>query len=711
MANIKKVISVSADTKQAQQEFDLLERNIKEADEQIVKLERNILNLQKAQAKEGKGSIRYKELGDQIKATNLRLKEEKMDLKELKREKQKNTEATKKQTDANKAQGSSMGLLNKLTGGLAGRMQSAYKSIVTATQGMKALKVVLMASGIGALVVVIGSLIAAFKRSEEGQDKFRKIMGIIGAVTNQVMDVFANLGTTIINAFSNPLESLQKLRDAIVQNIVNRFKALLDTIGFVGKGLKQLFAGEFRAAMNTGKKAVSSMADTFTGVENTIGKTTEAVKEFAKETEKEMKQAGQIADMRAAAHKMERDLQVDVAEGRRQINDLRLQAEDREKFSATERIALLREAQAIEDELANKQIKAKQLVIDALKQEHAMGLTTKESKDELAKLEAELINLDTRKLRGQRLLQTQITTALNQEKQQKAEAIAQEKEQLQGLEDFKRTLREAEADTLAEEHALQLEDNQIKFDELQAQLLEQRELGLLTEEEFEMYKAQIQLERKKATDALIIQQAKETEEELEKVRKKDLDDQIKIAVEEENIRQAKLGQAKGLIKGLSAIAELGGKKSKALAIAGIVVDQISSASQTISNLGIANAKAVAASPLTAGQPFVALNTINAVASIAAGLAGAKKSIASLKSNTPNPSGQNPPPDPPAPSSVSADSTPEPQSPNFSTIGTAGGNQIAEALSNQQPVQAFVVSNDVTSAQSLDRNIVDSATIG
>ena len=157
----------------------------------------------------------------------------------------------------------------------------------------------------------------------------------------------------------------------------------------------------------------------------------------------------------------------------------------------------------------------------------------------------------------------------------------------------------------------------------------------------------------------------------------------------------------------------GGKKSKALAIAGIVVDQISSASQTISNLGIANAKSVAASPLTAGQPMVAINTISAIGSIAAGLSGARKAIANLKSNKQSPEGTSAPPARSAApsSSVAASETPSPQTPTFGTLGGGGEIAIAEALGNQAPVQAYVVSNDVSSAQSLDRNIVNQATIG
>ena len=50
-------------------------------------------------------------------------------------------------------------------------------------------------------------------------------------------------------------------------------------------------------------------------------------------------------------------------------------------------------------------------------------------------------------------------------------------------------------------------------------------------------------------------------------------------------------------------------------------------------------------------------------------------------------------------------------PTFNVVGTSGQNQIAQSLGNQQPVRAFVVSNDVSTAQALDRNIVKTATIG
>ena len=46
------------------------------------------------------------------------------------------------------------------------------------------------------------------------------------------------------------------------------------------------------------------------------------------------------------------------------------------------------------------------------------------------------------------------------------------------------------------------------------------------------------------------------------------------------------------------------------------------------------------------------------------------------------------------------------------VGATGTNQLADAIGSQMgaPVQAYVVSGDVTTSQSLERNIVESATL-
>ena len=67
----------------------------------------------------------------------------------------------------------------------------------------------------------------------------------------------------------------------------------------------------------------------------------------------------------------------------------------------------------------------------------------------------------------------------------------------------------------------------------------------------------------------------------------------------------------------------------------------------------------------------------------------------------------------APTSTGGRPAAEPLPPAFNIVGASGTNQLAEAIGGQaqQPVKAYVVSNDVSTAQELDRNIVEGASIG
>jgi len=55
----------------------------------------------------------------------------------------------------------------------------------------------------------------------------------------------------------------------------------------------------------------------------------------------------------------------------------------------------------------------------------------------------------------------------------------------------------------------------------------------------------------------------------------------------------------------------------------------------------------------------------------------------------------------------------PAAPSFNVVGNSGTNQLAQVMSNKgmPPVQAYVVASNVTTAQSLNRNIVSNATLG
>ena len=160
------------------------------------------------------------------------------------------------------------------------------------------------------------------------------------------------------------------------------------------------------------------------------------------------------------------------------------------------------------------------------------------------------------------------------------------------------------------------------------------------------------------------------------------------------------------------LSQLAGK-NKALAIAGIIISQAASIGQIVANTGIANAKAVAASPVTFGQPWVAINTISAGLSIASTIASAVKSIqqinqaASQAGVTGGGGGGSvsAAPNIPAPRVAGA------AAPEIQTTGGQNPNtQLAETLNKAQaPLKAYVVSGDVSSQQALDRRTSRAAT--
>jgi hypothetical protein len=104
------------------------------------------------------------------------------------------------------------------------------------------------------------------------------------------------------------------------------------------------------------------------------------------------------------------------------------------------------------------------------------------------------------------------------------------------------------------------------------------------------------------------------------------------------------------------------------------------------------------------MPFVAINTVKAALSIGATLASAKKSISAITSNSKNPSGSSP-----SPSGGGGGGA---QPPAFNVVGASGETQLADAIGSQtqRPSKSYVVANDVTTAQEMDRNIIEGASI-
>jgi hypothetical protein len=353
---------------------------------------------------------------------------------------------------------------DKLTGGLVSKFKGFAGALKGVSLGFKSIGTAIAATGLGALVLVISSLAAAFKSSEEGQNKFAKIMGVIGALTGNLVDLLADLGEKLIWVFENPKQALNDLGELIKENLVNRFEGLTELIPQLGKAINLLFKGEFAEAGKTAADAVGKVA---LGVENITEKIEdgiEAVKEFSAEQIREGQAAAQVADMRAKADKIERDLMVERSKIEQQIAELRLKSRQEDQFGAEERKTALLEAQELEDALLQKELVALKLRADAQTAENTFARSNKENLDEEARLIAAVNNQIAARTNQQRQTQRELNR-INRE------LSAQEKQMLTEKAAFEKELREATAIDAQEKRNLELEKENEKYDELISQAI------------------------------------------------------------------------------------------------------------------------------------------------------------------------------------------------------------------------------------------------
>ena len=579
-------------------------------------------------------------------------------------------------SNTNKETANASKTLDGFTGGAVSKFKGLKGSIGGVVKGFKSLKFAILASGIGALLLAVVAVGKAFTSSEEGQNKFAKILGVIGSVTGNLVDLLSDLGEKIISVFENPKQAIIDLKDLIVENITNRFNAIIDTLGFLGSAFKKVFSGDFSGALEDAKKAGSSYVDSLTGVEDSINKVTKATKGFVTELKEEAKIAGQIADQRAKADKLERGLIVERAEADRKVAELREQAADKDKVSAKDRIIALEEAGKISEEITKKEIEAAKLRFESKVAENKLSKSTKEDLDEEANLKARLIQLETARLRQQKSITAEISGARKEEKarldaelKEKQDKInkeaTDENTRLEAIQkvrdDFKQKQIEKEAET---------ELQKIDVEE-QKRIAELDKLNATEEQKYEVYKYYAGLREQ------VIKKEEDTKEKLAKLS-----------------QSQQLNDAKNSFNQMAQLAGKDSKIGKAMAIA----------SATISGVqGVQNAYTTAQkSPITAFFPAYPV--------VQSALAGAiaLKNISAIKSVNASGGGGNIS----APSASSAPSAPSSAPPAFNVVGASDTNQLAGAIGGQskEPVKAYVVSGDVTSAQSMDRNIVEGASI-
>ena len=198
-----------------------------------------------------------------------------------------------------------------------------------------------------------------------------------------------------------------------------------------------------------------------------------------------------------------------------------------------------------------------------------------------------------------------------------------------------------------------------------------------------------------------------------------LQQQFDLAKQQELETEINLQEAKAnaIQDGFQVISQLAGK-NKALAAGLLLVEKGLAIGQVISNAAksIAQAKAnLAATPAVIGvapNPLYAVQAAATAKGILATKLAAATSIATIAAQAiPTLSGSGGGGGGGSAGGLGGGGA-DSQAPSFNVVGATETSQLADAIGGQtqQPVQAFVVANDVTTAQRLENNIVEGATL-
>jgi hypothetical protein len=184
-----------------------------------------------------------------------------------------------------------------------------------------------------------------------------------------------------------------------------------------------------------------------------------------------------------------------------------------------------------------------------------------------------------------------------------------------------------------------------------------------------------------------------------------LDQEKAVADGKKAIQDASFAAMEGGINLLKGLFE----KNKAIQKGLLLVESAVGIAKIVTNTVAADAAdgLVAATMGPAGIAYKAtkftLNRINAGIGIAANIAATAKALSALGGG-----GSSSKPDMGGGAGGGGGAAPQ-----FNVVGQGGANQIAESMANResQPIKAYVVGQDVTTSQSLNRSIVNNATLG
>ena len=567
----------------------------------------------------------------------------------------------------------------------AAGLKSIEETSKSTGEGVKGIGNAIKAAGVGLFLIALESMKELFMQNQQVADAVSGAFEGLALVFN---DVFGFV--------TGGVESVQKLGDAFDKYFGKPIQTATQAFEKFGDAFSKIFGGDFSGALESAQEGFSGLGDAISQTGDGFVEAATDAAEYAVEIKEaavanvQLAKSAEIAEATNAGLLEKYDRQ---AEQQRQIRD-------EERNSIEDRIAannklgkVLEEQNTVMLKNANISLKAAQIAFDKNKStENEVALIT--AKNEVMAVEATVegfrseqkandLALDREKIElTNSKLEAESTLSFERKKfdaEQEQNAVKRI-EKLKEINVEERISEQARLQAIVDEANLGTQakvDAQIALDEF---MQTSRQESITLDKEY--------------TDAVVAEDQKRIDSKL-------------AAIEAE--RAAKQAQIDTATSVFSVIAQIAGENAK-IQKALLLANSAAGIASIVIDTNAANAAAIAKFSLVPGGSLISAgiiskNKVNAAIGIASTIASTATALRAIgkggsvasEATIPSPS-------------IGGDSSFESQAPEFNIVGTSGVNQIADVVSSQAPVKAYVVANDVTTAQALDRNIVESATL-
>jgi hypothetical protein len=235
--------------------------------------------------------------------------------------------------------------------------KAAAAANAVTTNSLKLLRLALISTGVGALVVALGSLVAFLSRTQKGIDIVNEGAAVLKIVIQALLEPVVRLGEFLFEAFSSPQQAVKDLWQVIKGFILDRVEAVTSIFG----GLATVIQGAFtldRGKITEGIDQVKQVyIDDFNAIADVAKRTAAGVKNVIDEATEAAEAARELAKLRRENERFEISIQETNA-ALQQEADLLAGTADNATKSFAEREEAARRLAEVESERLSNNIEA-----------------------------------------------------------------------------------------------------------------------------------------------------------------------------------------------------------------------------------------------------------------------------------------------------------------------------------------------------------------